>query len=421
LLVIEQFPSDYPKVLTMSRTDSRQIDLDRDDNRAKHEEKQPLRSKEKSKFEPLSNDLEAKAYRFTRDTQLILAGTAAGLIVGTIKNLTRMGKAIGALLTFQKTNHPIVKADSKAALRNATTNKLTPKQLTAIAANRKLGDPHQQRTAKFIDNLELLGLAVGAGIIIENYQFSKTENELGGNSYQVIDVNTDEIVSSFTQTEDSKIIIDKFPSSNDLLDRFIDRTARQNAWDLNTADPNTIGYENVGDELKNLDRQLQSVNTNIANLDLNKQEQIELALETSRGLKDNSNQLAQMQDLANRIIEAIEVKSQTLIEQAEFPQSQLVSLEIQLMTKKVEAINLEIFVAQERLASHGRIFAENMGIDLPDVNGKSDLNLNTNLSADEDLNNSADLSTSNNDEDGQPLHVNPLSANVSGNSLELED
>ncbi len=371
--------------------------------------------------EPLSQDLEAKAYRFTRDTQLILAGAAAGLIVGAIKNLTRMGKAFGALLSAQKSNHPIVKADSKAALKNATTNKLTPKQLTAIAANRKLGDPHQQKTAKFIDNLELLGLSVGAGVIIENYQFSKIENELGGNSYQVIDVNSDEVVSSFTQTEDRKIIIDKFPNSNDPLERFIDRTASQNAWDLNTADSNTISYEKVGDELKNLDRQLQSVNTNIANLDLNKQEQIELALETSKGFKDNSTQLAQMQDMANRITEAIEVKSQTLREQAESPQSQLVSLEIQLMTKKVEGINLEIFIAQETLASRGRIFAENMEIDLPDVNGKNDLNLNADLSADEDLGSSADLSTSNNEEDGQPLHVNPLSANVNGDSLELEE
>jgi hypothetical protein len=405
----------------MSRTDSRQIDLDRDDDRAKHEEKQPLRPKEKSKFEPLSNDLEAKAYRFTRDTQLILAGTAAGLIVGTIKNLTRMGKAIGALLTFQKTNHPIVKADSKAALKNATTNKLTLKQLAAIAANRKLGDPHQQRTAKFIDNLELLGLSVGSGVIIENYQFSKIENQLGENSYQVNDVNSDEVVSSFTQTEDSKIIIDKFPSSNDPMYRLIERAASQNAWDLTAADLNTISYEKVGEEIKNLDRQLQSVNTNIANLDPNKQEQIELVLETSKDIKDNSTQLARMQDLANRITEAIEVKSQTLREQARSPQSPSMSLEIQLMTKQVEHINIEIGIAQEALVNHGRIFAKNMEIDLPDVNGKSDLNLNADLSADENLNNSSDPSTLNNEEDGQPLHVNPLSADVNGDSLELDE
>ncbi|AFY92457.1 hypothetical protein [Chamaesiphon minutus] len=205
--------------------------------------------------EPLSQDLEAKAYRFTRDTQLILAGAAAGLIVGAIKNLTRMGKAFGALLSAQKSNHPIV----------------------------------------------------------------------------------DEVVSNFTKTEDGKIIIDKFPSSNDPVYRFIEQAASQNAWDLTAADPNTISYEKVGDELKTLDRQLQSVNTNIANLDLNKQEQIELALKTSNDIKDNSTQLAQMQDIANRITEAIEVKSQTLREQARSPQSPLMSLEIQLMTKQVES------------------------------------------------------------------------------------
>jgi hypothetical protein len=401
----------------MSRTDSRQIALDRDDDRAKRDEKPTLRPKEKSKFEPLSNDLEAKAYRFTRDTQLILAGAAAGSIVGAIKNLTRIGKAIGALLSFQKTNHPLVKADSKAALKSAVTTKLTPKQLADIAANRKLGDPHQQRTAKFIDNLELLGLSVEAGIIVENYQFSKLKNESSGNNYRVVNVSNDEVVSNFTQTEDGKIIIDKFPSINDPMYRFIDRAARQNAWDLTAADPNTIGYEKVGDELKNLDRQLQSVNTNIANLDPTKQEQIELTLATSKALKDNSNQLARMQDLANRITEAIEVKSHTLREQARSPQSPLVSLEIQLMTKQVEQINIEIAIAQAALVNRGRIFAKNMEIDLPDVNGKSDLNLN----ADEDLNNYADLSTSNNEEDGQPLHVNPLSADVNGDSLELAE
>ena len=266
--------------------------------------------------EPLSQDLEAKAYRFTRDTQLILAGAAAGLIVGAIKNLTRMGKAFGALLSAQKSNHPLVKADSKAALKSAVTNKLTPKQLADIAANRKLGDPHQQRTAKFIDNLELLGLSVEAGIIVENYQFSKLKNELNGNSYRVINVNNGEVISNFTQTEDGKIIIDKFPSSNDQMYRFIERAASQNAWDLTAADPNTISYEKVGDELKNLDRQLQSVNTNIANLDPNKQENIELALETSKDIKDNITQLARMQDMADRITEAIEVKSQTLRAQA---------------------------------------------------------------------------------------------------------
>jgi hypothetical protein len=405
----------------MSRTDSRQIDLDRDDDRAERDEKQPLRPKEKSKFEPLSNDLEAKAYRFTRDTQLILAGAAAGSIVGAIKNLTRMGKAIGALLAFQKTNHPIVKADSKAALKNATTNKLTPKQLADIAANRKLGDPHQQRTAKFIDNLELLGLSVEAGIIVENYQFSKLKNESNGNNYRVINVNNDETVSNFTQTEDGKIIIDKFPSSNDQMYRLIERAASQNAWDLTAADPNAISYEKVGDELKTLDRQLQSVNTNIANLDPNKQEKIELALETSNEIKDNITQLARMQDMANRITEAIEVKSQTLREQARSPQSPLMSLEIQLMTKQVEQINIDLGIAQEALVNHGRIFAKNMEIDLPDVNGKSDLNLNADLSADEDLNNSSDPSTLDNEEDGQPLHVNPLSADVNGDSLELDE
>lgn len=369
--------------------------------------------------EPLSQDLEAKAYRFTRDTQLILAGAAAGSIVGAIKNLTRMGKAFGALLSAQKSNHPIVKADSKAALKSAVTNKLTPKQLADIAANRKLGDPHQQRTAKFIDNLELLGLSVEAGIIVENYQFRKLENGLDGNNYRVINVNNDEIVSNFTQTEDGKIIIDKFPS-NDPMYRLIERSASQNAWNLTAADPNTINYEKVGDELKNLDRQLQSVNTNIANLDPNKQEQIELALETSQDLKDNSTQLARMQDLANRITEAIEVKSQTLREQARSPQSPLMSLEIQLMTKQVDRLNIEIGVAQAALASRGRIFAKNMEIDLPDVNSKSDLNLNVDLSAAEELNNSIDLSALNNEEDGQPLHVNPLSADVNGD-LELEE
>jgi hypothetical protein len=371
--------------------------------------------------EPLSQDLEAKAYRFTRDTQLILAGAAAGLIVGAIKNLTRMGKAFGALLSAQKSNHPIVKADSKAALKSAVTNKLTPKQLADIAANRKLGDPHQQRTAKFIDNLELLGLSVEAGIIVENYQFSKLKNKLNGNSYRVINVNNDEVVSNFTKTEDSKIIIDKFPSSNDPMYRFIDRAASQNVWDLTAADPNTISYEKAGDELKTLDRQLQSVNTNIANLDPNKQEQIELALETSKDIKDNITQLAQMQDMANRITEAIEVKSQTLREQARSPQSPLMSLEIQLMTKQVEHINIEIGIAQEALVNHGRTFAKNMEIDLPDVNGKSDLNLNADLSADENLNNSSDPSTLDNEEDGQPLHVNPLSADVNGDSLELDE
>jgi hypothetical protein len=371
--------------------------------------------------EPLSQDLEAKAYRFTRDTQLILAGSAAGLIVGAIKNLTRMGKAFGALLSAQKSNHPLVKADSKAALKSAVTNKLTPKQLADIAANRKLGDPHQQRTAKFIDNLELLGLSVEAGIIVENYQFSKLKNNLNGNSYQVINVNNDEVVSNFTKTEDSKIIIDKFPSSNDPMYRFIDRAASQNVWDLTAADPNTISYEKAGDELKTLDRQLQSVNTNIANLDPNKQEQIELALETSKDIKDNITQLARMQDMADRITEAIEVKSQTLREQARSPQSPLMSLEIQLMTKQVEQINIEIGIAQEALVNHGRIFAKNMEIDLPDVNGKSDLNLNADLSADENLNNSSDPSTLDNEEDGQPLHVNPLSADVNGDSLELDE
>ncbi|MCY7368342.1 MAG: hypothetical protein LH474_09340, partial [Chamaesiphon sp.] len=222
-----------------SRSTRDEYEDDDEDNRT--------RQKPKSKQqEPLSQDLEAKAYRFTRDTQLILAGAAAGSIIGAIKNLTRMGKALGALLSAQKSNHPIVKADSKAALRSAVTTKLTPRQLAAIAANRKLGDPHQQRTAKFIDNLEILGLPVKAGIIVENYQFSKIKNELGGNSYRVTDVNNDEVVSSFTRTEDNKIIIAKFPSSNDTLARFIDRAASQNAWNLTAAEPNPISYERVG-------------------------------------------------------------------------------------------------------------------------------------------------------------------------------
>ena len=97
------------------------------------------------------------------------------------------------------------------------------------------------------------------------------------------------------------------------------------------------------------------------------------------------------------------------------------SLEIQLMTKQVEQINIEIGIAQEALVNHGRIFAKNMEIDLPDVNGKSDLNLNADLSADENLNNSSDPSTLDNEEDGQPLHVNPLSADVNGDSLELDE
>lgn len=371
--------------------------------------------------EPLSQDLEAKAYRFTRDTQLILFGAAAGLIVGAIKTLTKIGKAFGALLSAQKSNHPLIQADSKAALKSAVTNKLTPKQLADIAANRKLGDPHQQSTAKFIDNLELLGLSVEAGIVVENYQFSKLKNELGGNSYRVINVNNDEVLSNFTQTEDGKIIIDKFPSSNDPMYRFIERVASHNAWDLTAADPKTISYEKVGNELKNLDRQLQSVNTNIANLDPNKQEQIELALKTSQAIKDNSTQLARMQDLANRITEAIEVESQTLRAQARSPQSPLVSLEIQLMTKQVEQINIDIGIAQTALVNTGRIFAKNMEINLPDVNGKNDLNLNVDLNTAEDLNNSTDLSTSNNEEDGQPLHVNSLSADVNANSLELDE
>ena len=105
----------------MSRTESRQIK--RDDDRAERDEKRSLKPKEQSKFEPLSNDLEAKAYRFTRDTQLILAGAAAGSIVGTVKILVKIGKAIGALLSFQKSNHPLVKADSKAALRTAATDR----------------------------------------------------------------------------------------------------------------------------------------------------------------------------------------------------------------------------------------------------------------------------------------------------------
>ena len=305
----------------MSRTESRQSERDYD--RAERDEKQPPKLKEQSKLEPLSNDLEAKAYRFTRDTQLILAGAAAGAIVGTVKILVSIGKAIGALLSFQKSNHPLVKADSQAALRTAATERLTPKQLAAIAASRKLGDPHQQRTAKFIDNLERLGLSVGAGILIEKYQFSKIEHELGGNSYRVTDVNRDEVISSFTQTEAGKLVIDKFPTNNHPLDRFIDQAASQNGWNLNTADPQTISYEKVGEELKNLEGQLRSIDTNIANLDLNERERIELALETSKQLKDNSTQLAQMQDLANRITQAIEVESQTLREQARSPQSPL--------------------------------------------------------------------------------------------------
>ena len=398
----------------MSRTESRQIK--RDDDRAERDEKRSLKPKDQSKLEPLSNDLEAKAYRFTRDTQLILAGATAGLVVGTIKILVKIGKAIGALLSFQKSNHPLVKADSKAALRTAATDRLTPKQLAAIAASRKLGDPHQQRTAKFIDNLERLGLSVGAGILIEKYQFSKIENELGGHSYRVTDVNRNEVISSFTQTEDGKIVIDKFPTNNHLLDRSIDRAASQNGWDLNTADPQTISYERVGDELKNLEGQLRSIDPNIANLDLNERERIELALETSKQLKDNSTQLAQMQDLANRITQAIEVESQTLREQARSPQSPLVSLEIQLMTKKVEAIGIEISVLQEKLVSNGRIFAENMGINLPNINGKYELD----LAANSELNEETNLSNFDNDEDGQPLHINLLSINENA-SLELEN
>ena len=86
------------------------------------------------------------------------------------------------------------------------------------------------------------------------------------------------------------------------------------------------------------------------------------------------------------------------------------------MTKKVETIDIEISVLQEKLVSNGRIFAENMGINLPDINGKYE----PDFPANNDLNEETNFSDLDNDEDGQPLHINLLSINENA-SLGLEN
>jgi ribosomal protein L29 len=289
-------------------------------------------------------------------------------LVGMGKGALNLGKkAIGAMVSGINSNHPVVKQESQSTLESAATVKMSLKDLQDISASRKLNDPQYQKIAKFTDNLEAMGVAVDGSTEIAGYKFNKSIDKKGANIYQAIDAKTGKVVAQFSQTKNGKIAIGTHLNSKDALLTTIEKVGKQLDFDLNVTDPQAIAFEDVNQNIDNLDRQLIAVDRSIDNMNVDAETDVNTAVKTSTQIKDIVHQLFELEDMANRLNQSIQAKQNALNQELqENPAQQAIgSLVVEMMAKQVRAIIERVKTTQQHLLQKSHRFAHHHQLNIP--------------------------------------------------------
>jgi hypothetical protein len=241
------------------------------------------------------------------------------------------------------------------------------KDLKDISQSRKLNDPQYQKIAKFTDNLEAMGVAVDGSTEIEGYKFNKSIDKKGANIYQAIDAKTGKVVAQFSQAKNGQIAIGKHLNSKDALLTTIEKVGNQLDFDLNVTDPQAIAFEDVNQNIDNLDRQLTAVDRSIDSMNVDAETDFNTAVKTSTQIEDIVHQLFELEDMANRLNQSIQTKQNALNQELqENPAQQAIgSLVIEMMAKQVRAIVERVKTTQQHLLQKSHRFAHHHQLNIP--------------------------------------------------------
>jgi hypothetical protein len=194
---------------------------------------------------------------------LLTVGAFAG-VAGTI------GLGIfGASMVLKNTLNFLLNKRSEKALINSTTEKISIKDLDKLFARKKVGDNECKKTALFIDKIndrlpiDRLGKQIG-----DKYRlFRSIDSATGVNTYKIIDVKTEEILTNFEIDRQGNVrVLQTSYLDSDAHDRmmnFISETAAKCNLSLELTDPNAIDYRDVATEESYLEQQLSTLDRSL--------------------------------------------------------------------------------------------------------------------------------------------------------------
>lgn len=214
-----------------------------------------------------------------------------------------------------------------------------------------------------------MGVAVDGSTEIEGYKFNKLTDKQGTNIYQAIDAKTGKVVAQFSQAKNGKIAIGKHLNAKDALLTTIEKVGNQLDFDLNVTDPQVIAFEDVNQNIDNLDRQLTAVDRSIESMNVDAQTDFNAAVKTSTQIKDIAHQLFELEDMANRLNQSIQTKQNALNQelQSNPAQQAIGSLVVEMMAKQVKAIVERVKTTQQHLFQQSHRFAHHHQLNIPSV------------------------------------------------------
>lgn len=182
-------------------------------------------------------------------TTSLATGLVAGLILGTGRLI------IGAVAALKNSANAIIKKQSDKALENATSDKLSIKDLEKLSRREKLGDANYRQIAIFVDRLEAVsGSLVEGRQVGEDYIFTKSVDRSGKISYLVTDAKSQQELVKFDLHQSGEVSIKKVAKSPDKLMIFIKSTAQKISLNLELPDRHIIAERDLSSALFNLER-----------------------------------------------------------------------------------------------------------------------------------------------------------------------